>query len=110
MSATVRPEVLVIGSSNTDLTASSAFPDEVDSVLIVTRDGSDNLKCYIDNVDVTSGTPSNAGTWTVDILLDKDAADGWSHAIGAVCLWDGGVLTSGDRAKLQTYFETAYVL
>lgn len=52
---------VVINGVGNNLTASAAVPDK--AIVEVWRDSSNNLHCWINGADATSGSPSNSGTF-----------------------------------------------
>jgi len=80
-------------TTNIDLTASLQVSTW--QHITVTRDGSGNLKCYLNGVDVTSGTPSAPYDWYTTRI-------GMSKTTAPTTAFDGKI----DDARLYNYART----
>ncbi len=74
----------------------------------VYRDSSDNVTCWIDGTDETSGTPNRTNTWGVN-GLPSAGTNSNATIYGAMLLYDNKVSTA-DADCIRTYLNNKYTL
>ena len=59
------------------------------SVLVVTRNADDEVRLFLDGLESTTGTVTNATTFTFDLIGNDGGASNWlDGTIGEVIVWD----------------------
>jgi len=96
-------------TANTALTASSALVGTTWYIMAVTR-SSGALKCYINNVDATSGSPSNATAFDYTQLGDNGAAGVPYNGYRGEDILFPTLLSAGELTSMWTYLNTIWAV
>jgi hypothetical protein len=92
----------------TDCTGNGAFTAGEEILFEFHRDSSDNVTCFFDGTDQTSGSPTETDTiYISQFFAIRGNATG--HIYGAMLIYDNKV-SSGDAASIRTYLNDKYTL
>lgn len=97
--------IIKIAGTQKNLTATSAFTTSTRYLIEFHRDGSDNLTIFRNGTNVTSGTPSQSGTLTIQNIGARNDGQGHGTTIyGAIAACDDQV-TGAKLTYVQDHFQ-----